>query len=111
MFGATLKDSIAEVVQAAGGAKGLVFAEILNREVGELGRCILNKVAEDGFLVVADQVDLVDRGDLIPRIENHNDNCVSTEDNYFSIATKPNSQASEVVYAVTTTGRGYIVSF
>jgi len=64
MLGAALEDGIAEVVEAAGGAQGLVFTEILDREVGEFGRGILNKIAEHGFLVVADQIDFVDRGDL-----------------------------------------------
>jgi hypothetical protein len=53
------------VVQAAGGAQGLVFAEVLDGQVGELARRILNEVAEDGFLVVADEVDLLDGGDLV----------------------------------------------
>lgn len=69
MFGAPLEDGIAEVVQAASGAQGLVFAEVLDGEVVKLGRRILNEVAENGFLVVANQVDFVDRGDLLDGLQ------------------------------------------
>ena len=63
-LGAALEDSIAEVVQAAGGAQRLVLAQVLDAQAGELGRGVLDEVAEDGLVVVADQVDLLDRGYL-----------------------------------------------
>ena len=65
MLGSTLEDGIPEVVQAAGGAKGLVLAEVLDREVGKLAGSILDEVAENGFFVVADEVDLANRGNLL----------------------------------------------
>lgn len=57
---ATLEDGISEVVQTAGGSQGLVFAEVLDGELGELLGGILDEVAEDGFVVVADDVDFLD---------------------------------------------------
>lgn len=52
------------MVQAAGGAQGLVLAQVLDGEVGEVGGGILDEVAEDGLVVVADEVDLVYGGDF-----------------------------------------------
>jgi hypothetical protein len=49
-----LEDGIAEVVQAARGAQRLVFSEVLDRQVRKLGRRILDEVAENGLVVVAD---------------------------------------------------------
>lgn len=51
------------MVQATGGAQRLVLSQVLDGKVGELGRRILDKVTEDGLVVVANQVDLVDRRD------------------------------------------------
>lgn len=61
-LGAALEDGIAEMVETAGGAQGLVLAQVLDGEVGELIGGVLDKVAEDGLLVVADDEDL---GDLL----------------------------------------------
>lgn len=63
-LGLALEDGVAEVVQAAGGAQGLVLAQVLDGEVGEVGGGILDEVAEDGLVVVADEVDLVYGGDF-----------------------------------------------
>lgn len=52
------------MVQAAGGAQGLVLAQVLDGEVGEIGGGILDEVAENGLVVVADEVDLVYGGDF-----------------------------------------------
>lgn len=52
------------MVEAACGAKGLVLAQVFNGEVGEGGGGVLDEVAEDGLVVVADEVDLVDGGDF-----------------------------------------------
>jgi len=64
VLGMVAQDGVAEVVQATGGTQRLVLAQVLDGKVGELQRRVLNEVAEDGFFVVADQVDLVDRGNL-----------------------------------------------
>jgi len=61
---APLEDRIAEVVEAAGGAQGLVFAEVFDRKIGKLGGGIFNEVTEDRFVVVSDEGDLTDRGDF-----------------------------------------------
>ena len=58
-LGLALEDGITEVVQATGGAEGLVFAQVFDGEVGEGGRGVLDEVAEDGLVVVADEVDFV----------------------------------------------------
>jgi hypothetical protein len=52
------------VVEASGGAEGLVLAEVLDGgEDGELLGGVLDEVAEDGLVVVADDVDVVDGAD------------------------------------------------
>lgn len=59
-LGAALEDGISEVVQTAGGAQCLVLAQIPQVNAGEfLGR-VLDEVAEDGLVVVADDVDFLD---------------------------------------------------
>lgn len=60
----SLQYRIPEVVQAASGSQGLVLAEVLDRDVrvGAVG--VLDEVAEDGLVVVADDEDLADLGDL-----------------------------------------------
>lgn len=63
-LGFALEDGITEVVQATGSAKSLVFSQVFDGEIGEGGGGILEEVAEDGLVVVADEVYLVDRGDL-----------------------------------------------
>lgn len=52
------------MVEAACGAKGLVLAQVFNGEFGEGGGGVLDEVAKDGLVVVADEVDLVDGGDF-----------------------------------------------
>lgn len=59
-----LEDGIAEVVQAAGGAQGLVFPQVLELDVGEIVGGFLDEVAENRLVVVADDEDLLDLGDL-----------------------------------------------
>lgn len=59
-----LENGIAEVVQATGGAQGLVLAQVFDGELGVGRRCVFEKVAEDGLVIVADEVDFVDGGDF-----------------------------------------------
>lgn len=59
-LGAALEDGIAEVVQAAGGAQRLVLAQISQVDAGELLGRVLDEVAEDRLVVVADDVDFLD---------------------------------------------------
>jgi hypothetical protein len=66
---AALQDGIAEVVQAAGGAQSLVLAQVGDLELRELARRVLDEVAEDGLLVVADQDDLFDVVDFADGLE------------------------------------------
>lgn len=63
-LGLALENGITEVVQAAGGAKSLVFSQVFDGEVGEGGGGILEEVTEDRLVIVADEVDLVNGGDL-----------------------------------------------
>lgn len=63
-LGLALQDGIAEVVEAAGGAKGLVLAKVFDGELGEGGGGVLEEIAEDGLVVVADEVDFVNGGDF-----------------------------------------------
>lgn len=63
-LGLALEDGIAEVVQPTSGAERLVFAEVLDGEVGVGDGRILDEVTKDGFVVVADQVDFLNRGDF-----------------------------------------------
>lgn len=63
-FGFALEDCIAEVVQAAGGTKSLVLAQVLDREVGKCGRGVLEEIAKDRLVIVANKVDLGDGGNL-----------------------------------------------
>ncbi|KAB8346057.1 hypothetical protein FH972_023109 [Carpinus fangiana] len=62
--GIALEDLIAEVVQTASGAQGLVFSQVADRDAGKVATSILNEVAEDRLLVVANDEDLADGGDL-----------------------------------------------
>lgn len=48
------------MVQAAGGAQCLVFTQVSQVDAGELPGRVLDEVAEDGLVVVADDVDLLD---------------------------------------------------
>ena len=48
------------MVEAAGGAEGLVLAQVADGDLGELLGGVLDEVAEDGLVVVADDVDLLD---------------------------------------------------
>lgn len=59
-----LQDGVAEVVQATGGAQGLVLAQVLDGEVWEVGGGIFDEIAEDGLVIIADEVDLVYGGDF-----------------------------------------------
>lgn len=59
-LGATLEDSIAEVVETASGSKCLILAEVLDSDGRELLGGVLDEVAEDRFVVVADDVNLLD---------------------------------------------------
>jgi hypothetical protein len=77
VLGAALQDGIAEVVQAAGGAQGLVLAEVFDGKVGEFAGRILNEIPEDGLLIVSDQVDLVNGRDFVDGGEAVPDNGVA----------------------------------
>lgn len=63
-LGLALEDGIAEMVQTTSGAEGLVFAQVLDGEVGVGNGRILDEVAEDGLVVVADQVDFLNGRDF-----------------------------------------------
>ena len=43
----------------------MILPQVLDGQLGELGGSILDEIAENGLLVVADQVDFVYRGDLV----------------------------------------------
>lgn len=64
-----LENGITEVVQAACGAQGLVFPQILELDVGEVVGGFLDEVAENRLVVVADNEDLLDLGDLCDSAE------------------------------------------
>ena len=57
---AALEDSIAEVVETTSCAESLVLAEVLDCDAGELLGGVLDEVAENGLVVVADDADLLD---------------------------------------------------
>lgn len=59
-LGPALEDGISEVVQTASGAQSLVLAEVLDGDGGELLGGVLDEVTEDGLVVVADDVNLLD---------------------------------------------------
>lgn len=59
-LGAALEDGISEVVQTTSGAQRLVLAQISQVDAGELLGRVLDEVAEDGLVVVADDVDVLD---------------------------------------------------
>lgn len=48
------------MVQAASSAEGFILAEVLDGDGGELLCRVLDEVAEDGLVVVTDDVDLLD---------------------------------------------------
>jgi len=52
------------VVETARRAQCLVFAEVLNAQVRPAGRDGVDELLEDGLLVVADDEDLLDLGDV-----------------------------------------------
>ena len=62
--GLALEDHIAEVVETACGAQCLIFSEVLDGELGEAVGDGVDEGLEDGFLVVADDEDLLDLGDV-----------------------------------------------
>lgn len=59
-LGAALEDGISEVIQTTGSAQRLVLAQISQVDAGELLGRVLDEVAEDGLVVVADDVDVLD---------------------------------------------------
>lgn len=63
-LGLALQDGIAEVVETASGAQSRVFTQVLHLELRELLGGVLDEVAEDGFIVVTDEDDLSNIGDL-----------------------------------------------
>ena len=72
-LGSALEDSVAEVVEATCGTEGLILAEVLDGgEDGEFLAGVLDEVAEDGLVVIADDVDILDGangcdgGDAVP---------------------------------------------
>jgi hypothetical protein len=73
-LGAALEDGITEVVETTSSSKSLVLAQVLDSDGGELLGRVLDEVAEDGLVVVADDVDLLDllvgdasdRGEAVP---------------------------------------------
>lgn len=58
--GAALEDGIAEVVEAAGCAEGLILAEVFDGDAGELLGRVLDEVAEHRLVIVADDADFLD---------------------------------------------------
>lgn len=52
------------MVEATGGAESLILAQVLDGEVWEGGGSVLEEIAEDRLVVVADQVDLGHGGNL-----------------------------------------------
>mgnify|MGYP007054560879 CR=1 FL=1 len=63
-LGPALEDGVAEVIQSTGGAQRRVLAQVQDAELGELLGGVLDEVAEDGLIVVADQDDLAEAGDI-----------------------------------------------
>jgi len=61
--GAAFEDGVAEVVEAAGGTEGLVLAEVFDGDGGVGAAAVFDEVAEDGFVVVADDEDFADLED------------------------------------------------
>lgn len=53
-LGLALENGIAEMVETTGGTKGLVFSQVLDGKVGVGNGGILDEVAEDGLVIVAD---------------------------------------------------------
>ena len=64
LLGPALQYHVAEVVETARCAQRLVFAEVLNAQVRPAGRDGVDELLEDGLLVVADDEDLLDLGDV-----------------------------------------------
>lgn len=60
----TFENGIAEMVEAASGSESLVFPQVFDRDLRVGARAILDEVAEDGFVVVANDEDLTDLGDF-----------------------------------------------
>lgn len=52
------------MVQTTGGAKRLVLAEVFDRDMWVGAGAVLDEVAEDGLIVVADNEDLADGRDF-----------------------------------------------
>lgn len=52
------------MIQPAGGPQRRVLTQVLDGELGKLGRPLANVRRKDRLLVVADQIDLFDRGHL-----------------------------------------------
>lgn len=68
-FRVALENSIAEVVQAACGAQGLIFAQVLQLDVGEVVGGFLDEVAEYRLIVVANNENLLNLRELRDRAE------------------------------------------
>lgn len=63
-LGPTLEDRITEVIQSTSRTQSLVLAQVFDRSKGgELLGGVLDEVAEDGLVVVADDADVVDGAD------------------------------------------------
>ena len=52
------------MVQATGRAQRLVFSEVLDAQMRPAGRDGVDELLEDGLLIVADDEDLLDLGDV-----------------------------------------------
>lgn len=50
------------MIQPAGGPQRRVLAQVLDGKLGELGGPLADVWREDGLLIVADQIDLFNRG-------------------------------------------------
>ena len=61
-LGLALEDRIAEMVEAACRAERLVLAQVFDGQLGELAAGVIDEVAEDGLVVVADHAHLLDVG-------------------------------------------------
>jgi hypothetical protein len=57
---AALENGITEVIETTSGSQRLVLAEVLYADLRVCARAILDKLPEDGLVVVADDEDLAD---------------------------------------------------
>lgn len=76
-LGLALENGITEMIETSCRAKRRVFTQVLNSELGELLAGVFDEITEDRFIVVADQDDFTDIGDLGESLEAVIDNGVT----------------------------------